>query len=117
MMGPGSPSRLGEQMESRQLRVGHEEISEGLERLYEGRARLHGRHRYLKVEDRLRGQRGHGGGADVFGPNRQGAEGLLDATELDLGPLGPLGVVIDDADGGVEAVRRVMGVAPLSRPD
>jgi hypothetical protein len=29
---------------------------------------------------------------------------LLDAPELDLGPLGPLGVVLDDADGSVEAV-------------
>jgi hypothetical protein len=104
VMGPGSPGGLGEQVEIRRVRVGHEEISKALERLDVGRARLDGRHRHLKVEDRLRGQPGDGRGADVFGARRQGAEGLLDATQLGLGPLNPLRVVIDDADGGVKAV-------------
>ena len=104
VMGPGSPSRLGEKVEIRRVRVGHEEIPEALERLDVPCARLDGRHRHLEVEDRLCGQPGDGGGADVLGPDRQGPEGLLDATELGLGPLKPLGIVVDDADGGVEAV-------------
>lgn len=40
----------------------------------------------------------------MFEPNRQRTESFGDATELDIRLPGPAGVVLDDADGRVEAV-------------
>ncbi len=96
--------RLGEQVKVRRVGVRDEQIPEALQRLEVCRARVHGRHRDLEVENRLRRQPGDGCGADVFEPRRQSTEGSLDAAELDCGPLSPPAVMLDDADGRVEAV-------------
>jgi hypothetical protein len=96
--------RLGEEVEVRRCGVRHEEVAKPLERSDIALARLDGRDRQLKVEDGLRGDAGDRSGPDVFQADRNIPEGLGDETQLVVGLSGPTRVVLDDADGGIEAL-------------
>ncbi len=101
--------RPGEEVVVGRLGRRHEQVAELLKKAAVGLAWLHRLDRELEVDDRLGGKPRDGRGADVLEADRDRPERLADATELLPCLGGPAGVVLDDADGGVEALveRRV----------
>ena len=107
--------RPGEEVVVGRLGRRHEQVAELLKKAEVGLAWRHRLDRELEVDDRLGGKPRDGRGADVLEADRDRPERLADATELLPCLGGPAGVVLDDADGGIEALveRRV---APQNRP-
>jgi hypothetical protein len=104
MVGAGPPCRPSEEMPVREFRVRDEQVSEPFERLAVRLQRLDARHGQLHVDDGLRGQAGHGCRADVLQPHSHLAQGVRDSRHLRLRLRGPVRVVGDDPDRGVEPV-------------
>jgi hypothetical protein len=96
--------RPGEEVEVWRLRRRRQQVSQSLQRLDVPLPRLERGDGEQKVEDRLGRKTRHGGRPHVLQAHRDVAERLLDAMKLRLGESRPAGLVIDDANGRVEAV-------------
>ena len=108
--------RVGEEVVVGRLGISDEQVPDPFQWLDIPRSRLDGVDGELKVEDGLGSEARHGRRAHVLQAHGDLRKCLLDATKLRAGQSRPGGVVVNDANGRVQAIiQRAMPVQPLVR--